>query len=112
MTDTTTRMGLVYTTWPDEASVGAAARTLLEEGLIACANILGPSTSIYRWEGEVETSREIIALFKTSGNRCETLCARLIELHPYDVPAIIRLGIEPSGSSEAFLSWVEDETAR
>ena len=104
-------MGLVYTTWPDRASVEAAARALLEERLIACANILGSSTSIYRWQEKVETAEEIIALFKTSARQLDVLRDRIGELHPYDEPAIISLNIDADGSSAAFLAWVEEECA-
>ncbi len=106
MTDPQSAMGLIYTTWPDKASVEAAARALLDERLIACANILGPSTSIYRWQGRIETSREVVALFKTSAGKCDTVRARLMELHPYDEPAILNLSVSHMGSSAPFLDWV------
>lgn len=111
MTKAHSAMGLVYTTWPDQPSAEAAARALLDEGLIACANILGPSTSIYRWQGEVEMASEIIALFKTSANQVTRLQARLVDLHPYDEPAVLNLGVQSEGSSAAFLAWVDEQTA-
>ena len=111
MTKAHSSMGLVYTTWPDRASAEAAARTLLNERLIACANILGTSTSIYRWQGKVETSNEVIALFKTGTRQLEALRDRIGELHPYDEPAIISLNVDANGSSAAFLAWVEEECA-
>ena len=52
-----------------------AAGRLLEDRLIACANLLGESRSIYRWEGEVQSEREIIALFKTSAEAAEQMAA-------------------------------------
>lgn len=111
MTKEHSAMGLVYTTWPDHASVEAAAKALLNERLIACANILGASTSIYRWQEKVETANEIIALFKTSVRQLNALRDRIGELHPYDEPAIISLNVDPKGSSAAFLAWVEEECA-
>ncbi len=111
MTKAQSAMGLIYTTWPDEASAMAAAHTLLDDKLIACANILGSSTSVYRWQGAVETASEIAVLFKTSSARAAELQARLMELHPYDEPAILNLCVEKTGSSPAFLAWVDDETA-
>ena len=101
---------LLYTTWPDESGPHAAAATLLSEKLIACANILGPSTSIYRWESEVQTEREIVALFKTSAASAARTCARLTELHPYDEPCIVALPVDRAGSAPGFLDWVGDET--
>lgn len=111
MTKAHSAMGLVYTTWPDRASVEAATRALLEERLIACANILGTSTSIYRWQDQVETAEEIIALFKTSTRQLDALRDRIGELHPYDEPAIISLNVDADGSSAAFLAWVEEKCA-
>ncbi|MCP2669320.1 divalent-cation tolerance protein CutA [Maricaulaceae bacterium EIL42A08] len=111
MTKAHSAMGLVYTTWPDRASVEAAARILLDERLIACANILRASTSIYRWQDQVETAEEIIALFKTSTRKLEALRERISELHPYDEPAIISLNVDADGSSAAFLAWVDEECA-
>lgn len=101
---------LLYTTWPDETGPRAAAATLLDEKLIACANILGASTSIFRWEGEVQTEREIVALFKTSAASAARACDRLAELHPYDEPCIVALPVDRSGSAPGFLAWVSAET--
>ena len=61
MTEAAKGVIVLYTTWPDRESVERAAGRLLEDRLIACANILGESRSIYRWEGEVQSEREIIA---------------------------------------------------
>lgn len=112
MTDRDSAMGLLYTTWPDAARAEAAAETLLAEGLIACANILGQARSIFRWGGDVQREVETIALFKTSQALAETVTARLAELHPYDEPAILNLSVERTGSSHAFVNWVEAETTR
>jgi periplasmic divalent cation tolerance protein len=106
MTDAQNAMGLLYTTWPDEASAQAAARTLLEDKLIACANILGPSTSIYRWQGKVENATEIVVLFKTGSETANKARDRIAALHPYDEPAILNLAVHQTGSSHAFLDWV------
>jgi periplasmic divalent cation tolerance protein len=111
MTETHSAMGLLYTTWPDQASAEAAARTLLKEGLIACANILGASTSIYRWQGEVETAQEIIVLFKTSTAKAGAARTRIAALHPYDEPAILNLAVHAEGTAPGFLNWVNAETS-
>lgn len=103
-------MKLLYTTWPDEESAQRAAGRLLEDRLIACANILGASTSIYAWQGEVKREREIVALFKTSAKTASAARDRLIELHPYDEPCIIALEVDRAPSAKGFLDWVEAET--
>ncbi len=99
---------LVITTLPvDEAS--RIARTLVEERRIACANLLPPATSVYRWDGEVREDPEVVALLKTAEPQVEALVARLAELHPYDVPEILALPV--TGGLDAYLRWVGEETA-
>lgn len=67
------------------------ARTLVEERLAACVNIIAGVTSVYRWEGEVCQDIEHTLIIKTSPQGFEALEARLVELHSYDVPEIIAL---------------------
>lgn len=110
MTQGPDTMALIYTTWPDAESAQSAAARLLEEGLIACANILAPARSVFRWAGEVQVETEVPALFKTAPARASQLAERIAALHPYDEPAIIRLAVERNGSSPAFLDWVIAET--
>jgi len=110
MTRSDSAMGLLYTTWPDGESAEAAAEALLAEGLIACANILGESRSMFRWKGEVQRESEIVALFKTSAGKAARTAARIADLHPYDEPAVLNLSVDPAGSSSAFLAWIASET--
>ncbi|WBQ09481.1 divalent-cation tolerance protein CutA [Hyphomonadaceae bacterium ML37] len=102
-------MGLLYTTWPDAQSAESAAEAVLAEGLCACANILGESRSLFRWEGEMRREREIIALFKTSPGKAARLAERLARLHPYDEPCVIALTVDEAGSAPGFLAWVRGE---
>ena len=88
------------------------AQTLLSERLCACVNQVREVTSVYRWQGEIVTNREVVCLFKTRSDRYAELVARLTELHPYDVPEIVRLSVE--SVNQAYLDWVMtecDETA-
>src|SRR5258708_4783981 len=85
---------VVLTTWPDVEKARAAARTLVEESLAACANIVPGVESIYRWEGKLETSAEVLMVVKTTRARYPALQARITELHSYEVPEIIALRIE------------------
>ncbi len=100
---------LLYTTWPDAETARAAADAVVTERLAACVNILAPMTSVYRWDGAVETAAEIPALFKTSEAGATALRARLLALHPYDLPAILAF---PAGeaSHAPYLDWVIGET--
>jgi len=102
---------LLYTTWPDADTAEKAARAVVEEGLAACANLLGPGVSIYRWQGTVELAPECVLILKTSMSAAPALRERIAELHPYDLPAIVALPAVSDGSSTAFLSWVAAETA-
>lgn len=99
-----TGVRLVFVTGPDAATVGRLARTLVEERLIACANLVDGVRSIYRWEGRIEEAGEALAILKTTAERVEALQARILELHPYDVPEI--LAVPVSGGAEAYLDWV------
>ncbi len=99
---------LLYTTWPDPEGPAKAARQLLDERLIACANVLGASGSIYRWEGKVEEATEIIALFKTAPERAVAASARIAELHPYAEPCVIALQADADASAPGFLAWAAE----
>jgi periplasmic divalent cation tolerance protein len=98
----------VYATFADADEAARIARTLVEERLAACANILGPIRSIYRWEGKIEDGTEVAALFKARGDAAEALIARLGELHSYTVPAAVVWPI--ADALPAYTAWVESET--
>ena len=98
---------LVLTTLGADADAAALARTLVEERLAACVNVLPEMTSIYRWKGSVEQDREQQILIKTTAGRVDALAARLRELHPYELPEFIVLGAE---ASDAYAAWVDDST--
>lgn len=100
----------VYAVFGSADEARRIARTLVEERLAACANILGPCRSIYRWQGSVEEGDEIAALFKTRSDRSDELLARLAELHSYDVPAAVVWPI--SAALDSYAGWVEEESSR
>ena len=102
-------MVTVYATFADAEEAGRIARILIEECLAACANILGPVRSIYRWEGKVKDGAEVAVLFKTRADRAEALIARLAALHSYDVPAAVVWPIE--AALPAYADWVRAESA-
>jgi periplasmic divalent cation tolerance protein len=99
---------LVLTTLPTADAAAALARTLLEERLAACANIVPGVRSIYRWQGKVEDQGEVLVLLKTRRQLFDLLRARILELHPYEVPEVLALPVE-SGHA-AYLEWVARET--
>jgi periplasmic divalent cation tolerance protein len=99
----------VYAVFSNVAEATTIGRTVVEEGLAACINVLAPCTSIYRWEGAVEQADEAPAILKTSSERADALISRIAELHSYDVPAIVVWPIERL--YEPYAAWV-DESVR
>jgi periplasmic divalent cation tolerance protein len=100
----------VYATFADDAEARRIGRAVIEEGLAACVNILGPCHSIYRWQGETEEAGEVAAIFKAGAAGADALIARVAELHSYDVPAAVVWPIE--GAHPAYAEWVLAETGR
>ena len=97
---------LVLTTLGADADAAAFARSLVDERLAACVNILPAVTSVYRWQGTVEQDREQLLVVKTTTDRLAALEARVRQLHPYDLPEF--LVIPASGGSAAYLAWVSE----
>lgn len=98
-----TAVSVVLMTAPNEENAAAIARTLVEEGLIACANLVPQVRSIYRWEGAVCDEREVLVVMKTAAD-FEQLRARVVSLHPYSVPEVIKL--EVGAGHTPYLEWV------
>lgn len=98
----------VYATFADAEEAGRIARSVVEGRLAACANILPPCTSIYRWEGAMQEDREVPALFKTRADLAPRLIARIAELHSYDIPAAVVWPI--AQALPAYGEWVAAET--
>lgn len=95
---------LVWCPYPDAESARAAADALLDEGVIACANILPAIESRFVWQGARASGSEVGVLFKTTAARLEDVVARLGELHPYETPAI--LGWQVDEVHPATLGWL------
>jgi periplasmic divalent cation tolerance protein len=83
-------------------------QALLEEKLAACVNIVPGLKSIFRWKGKISTDEEVLLLIKTKDTLFEKLKKRVIELHSYEVPEIIALGI--LAGNEKYLEWIKKET--
>jgi len=91
----------------DAARIG---RALVEERLVACANVVGPIRSIYRWQGAVEDAAEHLLLLKARAADFAAVEARVRALHAYEVPEILALGVH--AGSAAYLAWLAEATAR
>ena len=99
---------VVLSTFPADADLETAARTLVDEQLAACVNMLPAMTSIYRWADRIETASERQVLMKTTRARVPALRERLQALHPYEVPEFIVLPI--IDGSDAYLRWIGGAT--
>lgn len=99
----------VYAVFADAEEAERIGLTIVEERLAACANILGPIRSIYRWKGTVETTGEVAAIFKTSDAQADALIGRIAALHSYEVPCITTWPTDKI--LRAYADWVEDSVA-
>ena len=100
-----TEMLVVFTTFANADDAARVARTLVEERLIACGNVLPGVRSLYRWEGNVVDQPEVMMLMKTRKQDWTALISRLHELHPYDTPECIAVRI--AAGAPKYMAWLE-----
>jgi periplasmic divalent cation tolerance protein len=100
---------LIWCPFPDEEQARAAVAALLDERLIACANMVPGMRSLFAWEGERSSSQECGALLKTTQARLAAAMERLEMLHPYDTPAITAW---PVTTTAATGDWLNQETGK
>jgi periplasmic divalent cation tolerance protein len=103
------RAVLVYTTWPSLVEAERSGRALVERRLAACVNILPGMVSHYRWQGKLERSEEVVAVFKTRASLAEPLRQAIKETHPYETPSIMVVPIESVDAD--YYAWILKETA-
>jgi periplasmic divalent cation tolerance protein len=99
---------LLLVTTGSEEEAASIGRTLVTERLAACVNIVGPARSIYRWRDAVEEAREFILVIKTVARLYSRVERRVRELHSYELPEIIALGL--IGGSKPYLDWIRAAT--
>lgn len=99
---------LCLTTCPDADTAGRIAEALVAARLAACVQVLPGVASVYRWQGAIERADEVLLLAKTSRERFEALSARIVALHPYEVPEIVAFDI--AAGLPAYLDWIARET--
>ncbi len=100
-----TEMLRVFTTFAGEDDAARVARVLIEERLIACANLVPGVRSLYRWKDAVADEREIMMLMKTRKQDWAALMSRLHELHPYETPEC--LAVRVAAGSPKYMAWLE-----
>jgi periplasmic divalent cation tolerance protein len=101
---------IAFSTFPDAEIARKIARELVENAIVACVNVVPSVESIYFWKDKVETSAEVIAIFKMTAERYSEFESRLRKLHPYDVPEIVQLNIA-EGSAD-YLRWIGESCGR
>ena len=98
----------VITTTANREEAETIARALVEERLAACVQIVGPITSVYRWQRRIETSSEWQCLIKSRQTLWEPLLAAIRRLHSYQVPEILVLNV--TAGNPDYLAWLAAET--
>jgi periplasmic divalent cation tolerance protein len=104
MLESTPPIRIVMTTTANAEEAVRLGRTLVEERLAACATLIPAVQSIYRWQGAIESATETLLLLKTGSEQLAALEARLHELHSYQTPEFLVLGVE--AASQPYLEWL------
>lgn len=101
------RVMVALTTAPSAEVAERIGRSLVEDRLAACVNVVAGITSIFKWEGSIERESEVLVILKTTAGHVEALERRVVELHPYEVPEVIAFPVEAGHAP--YLSWVRAE---
>lgn len=101
---------MVYVTAASRAEALTLGRTLVEDRLAACANVLDGMTAIYHWDGKLQEEDEAVVILKTTADLLQALTARLRDLHSYDLPCVVAWKID--GGNAPYLDWVRAETRK
>ena len=107
MSEAANKYLLVLTNMPDRDSALELAKTLVEKRLAGCVNVLDECTSVFRWEGVVQTEQEVPLLIKTHAERFDHLRQAIVALHPYELPEVIAVRLDDA--LEPYLEWVGAE---
>lgn len=100
-------MQLIYVTCIDVEEAKTIAQKVIEEKLAACGNILPAMESVYKWEGKMEFSQEVVLLLKTKEDLAKKCIARVEKLHSYKIPCVISMKI--ADGAPAYLNWLNEQ---
>jgi periplasmic divalent cation tolerance protein len=93
---------------PDQERATTMARALVDEGLAACVNIIPGVRSVYRWDGKTQEDEEVLCLIKTRPELFPETQARILALHPYEVPEVLAFRVDDGNPS--YLTWLRKST--
>jgi periplasmic divalent cation tolerance protein len=96
----------LITTFASRELALEVGRAAVEARLAACVQVLGPITSIYRWQGEIEQAEEFLCLLKVPPEGLERLAAFVRERHPYDTPELT--AVESLWADDRYLAWAAE----
>lgn len=99
---------LIITNFPDKKTALAFAEKLVEEHLAACVNVLAECSSVYSWQGKIESATEVPVFIKTQPQHYDQVEQMIKAMHPYELPEVIIVPV--SGGLPAYLQWIADET--
>lgn len=97
---------IFYVTTPDKKTALDLASGLVNKKIAACANIIESISSVYWWEGKVNTDQECMMIIKTTTKKSDKLIEYIKNHHPYEVPECI--GINIAKGSPLYLQWIVD----
>ena len=99
-------LSLLYITVKEKTEAQSISKVLLEERLIACANITDNMSSMYWWEGAIQSEKECVLIVKTKKELVEAVTDKVKEMHSYDCPCVLELKVE--GGNVDYISWLND----
>ncbi len=99
---------VVFITVPSRTVGQQIAQTLVGDRLVACVNIIGPISSVYRWKDAIEEDEEFLLVCKTTSQAFGAVADKVQSIHPYEVPEIVSLPI--AEGLPAYLQWVTEST--
>lgn len=95
---------VTLSTHPDMVGAQTLAQDLVKEGLAACVNILPKITSVYSWQGQVQTDQECLLIIKSAQSKQKEIESYISKHHPYEVPEVIHVPV--TGGLESYLTWI------
>ena len=97
----------IYTTTENKDDAGMIAQTVVKKKLAACAQVVGPITSTYWWEGAIEEAEEWFCIMKSRKDLYDKLEQAILDVHSYEVPEIVAVPIV--SGSQSYLRWLDKE---